>query len=74
MRTGNIGGIQGGRRPERVGALSPLLSIVVLELVSRTASTRDILLELPYSDDLAVVADSEAGLRERLVYWNGILD
>ena len=70
MRTGNIGGNQGGRRPETVGALSPLLSIVVLDVVSRTASTRDILLELPYSDDMAVVADSEAGLRERLVYWN----
>ena len=50
-------------------ALSPLLFIAVVEVISRKASTRDILRKLLYSDDLAVVADSEADLQERLVDW-----
>ena len=41
-------------------ALSPLLFIAVLEMISRKASTRDILRKLLYADELAVVADSEA--------------
>ena len=50
-------------------ALSPLLSIAVVEVVSRKASTRDILRKVMYADDRAVVADSEADLQERLVDW-----
>ena len=53
-------------------ALSPLLFIAVVEMVSRKASTRDILRKLLYADDLAVVADSEADLQERLVDWKEI--
>ena len=51
-------------------ALSPLLFIA--EVISRTASTRDILRKLLYADDLAVVADSEADLQKRLVDWKEI--
>ena len=65
MRTGNIGGIQGS-------ALSPLLFIAVEEVISRKANTRDILRKLLYADDLAVVADGEADLQERLVDWKEI--
>ena len=71
MRTGNIGAIQGGRRPEG-SALSPLLFIAVEEVINRKASTRDILRKLLYTDDLAVVADSEIDLQERLVDWKEI--
>ena len=53
-------------------ALSPLLFIAVVEVISRKASTRDILRELLYTDDLTVVADSEADLQERLVDWKEI--
>ena len=53
-------------------ALSPLLFIAVVEVISRKASTRDILRELIYADDLAVVADSEADLQEQLVEWKEI--
>ena len=50
-------------------ALSPPLFIAAVEVISRKASTRDILRKLLYADDLAVVADSEANLQERLVDW-----
>ena len=55
-------------------ALSPLLFIAGVEVVSRKASTREILRKLLYADDLAVVADSEADLQERLVDWKKIFD
>ena len=51
-------------------ALSPLL--VVVEVISRKASTRDILRKLLYADDLEVVADIEADLQEQLVDWKEI--
>ena len=35
-------------------------------------STRDIIRKLLYADDLAIVADSEADLQERLVDWKEI--
>ena len=41
----------------------------MVEVISRNASTREILRKLLYADDLAVVADSEADLQERLVDW-----
>ena len=41
-------------------------------MISRKASTRDILRELLYADDLAATADSEADLQERLVDWKEI--
>ena len=50
-------------------ALSPLLIIAGVEVISRKPSMRDILRKLLYTDDLAVVVDSEADLQERLVEW-----
>ena len=50
-------------------ALSPLLFIAVVEVISRKVSTRDILRKLMYADDLVVVADSETDLQELLVEW-----
>ena len=70
--TGNIGGIQYGRRPETGRALSPLLFIAVVEVISRKAITRDNLRKLLYVDNCAVVADSETDLQERLVEWKEI--
>ena len=46
-------------------ALSPLLFIAVVEVISRKASTRDILRKLLYADDLAVVVDREVDLQEQ---------
>ena len=41
-------------------------------MISKKANARDILRKLLYADDLAVVADSEADLQERLVDWKEI--
>ena len=60
MRTGNIGGIQGGRRPEQEECHKPTV-IAVVEVI------RDILHKLIYADNLTVVAGSGADLQERLV-------
>ena len=48
-----------------------LLIISCVALISKT-SMRDILHKLLHADDLAVVADSEADLQERLVEWKEI--
>ena len=56
----------------QVSALSPLLFIAVVGVVSRKASTRDILRKLTYADDMAVVEDSETDLQERFVEWKDI--
>ena len=53
-------------------ALSPVLFIAVVEVISRKTSTRDILRKLIYADDLAVVVDSEEDLQERWVEWKEI--
>ena len=53
-------------------ALSSLLLSAVVEMISRKATTSDILRKLIYADDLAVVADSEADLQERFVEWKEI--
>ena len=60
VRTGNIGLIQGRRRPETEECHSPLL----VEVIS------DILRKLIYADKQAVVAGSGADLQERLVEVN----
>ena len=52
----NVGLTQGS-------ALIPLLFIAVVELISRTICTKDILRKLVYAYGLAVVADGEATLQ-----------
>ena len=61
-----IGGIQ-GEQGRQWSALSPLLFFAVVEVISRKATTRDILCKFLNSDDLAVLAGNEADLQERLV-------
>ena len=56
-----------GLRPG--SALSPLLIIAGVEVISRKTSMRDILRKLLYADHLAVVVDSEIDLQERLGEW-----
>ena len=51
-------------------ALSPLLFIAVLEVISRKTRTRDILRKVIY--EVAVVADSERDLQEQFVEWKEI--
>ena len=53
-------------------ALSPLLFIAVVEVISRKTIMEDILHNLLCADDLAVEADSEADLHEWLVEWKEI--
>ena len=66
MWTGNIGGIQGGGRPETGECAEPT---VVHRSSGCDQSASHILRKLIYADDLAVDTDSEADLQERLVEW-----
>ena len=66
-RTYNIGLRQGS-------ALSPLLFIVVMEIISRKISTKDILRKMMYADDLAIIAESKQDLQEVLVEWKGVFE
>ena len=50
-------------------ALSPLLFIVVMELISRKVSMKDTSRKLLYSDDLAIVAEDNEELNESLEEW-----
>ena len=47
-------------------ALSPLLFIVVMELISRKVSMKDISRKLLYADDLVIVAEDKEELNESL--------
>ena len=50
-------------------AVSPLLFIVVMELISRNVSMKDTSRKLLYADDLAIVAEDKAELNESLEEW-----
>ena len=50
-------------------ALSPLLFIVVMELISRKVSMKDTSRQLLYADDLAIVAEDKEELNESLEEW-----
>ena len=41
-------------------ALSPLLFIMVMELISKKISTKDVLRKMMYADDLAIIAESKS--------------
>ena len=44
-----------------------------MDVISRKTSTNGNLREMLYADELAVVADCEAGLKERLVSWDVVV-
>jgi len=48
-------------------ALSPLLFIAMVELISRKIGTKDILRKLLHADNLAVVADEKTDLQQQLI-------
>ena len=50
-------------------ALSPLLFIVVIELISRKVSMKNASRKLLYADDLAIVAEDKEELNESLEEW-----
>ena len=51
-------------------ALSPLLFIIVMELISRKISTTDALRKIMYADDLVIVAEHREELQGALEEWN----
>ena len=53
-------------------ALSPLLFIMVMELISRKISTKDVLRKMMYADDLAIIAESKQELQEVLEEQKGV--
>ena len=55
-------------------ALSPLLFIMVMELISRKASTKSPLRKMLYADDLAVVMDSKEELQMALSEWKELFE
>ena len=54
-----------GLRQER--ALSPLLCIAAVDLITRTIDNNGVIEKLLYADDLAVVVDEKADLQEQLI-------
>ena len=50
-------------------ALSPLLFLVVMELISRKVSMKDISRKLLDADDLAIVAEDKEALNDTLEEW-----
>ena len=55
-------------------ALSPLLFIMVMEVISRKVSTKNVLQKLLYADDLAVVMESKQELQDVLIEWKGLFE
>ena len=55
-------------------ALSPLLFIMVMEIISRKISTKDILRKMMYADVLAIIAESKQDLQEVLEEWKGVFE
>ena len=52
--------------------LSPLLFIMVMELISRKICTKDVLRKMIYADDLAIIAESKQELQEVLEEWKRV--
>ena len=53
-------------------ALSPLLLILVMELISRKISTTDAMKKIMYADDLVIVAEHRKELQGALEDWNEV--
>ena len=54
-------------------ALSPLLFILVMELISRKISTTDALRKIMCADDRVIVAEHREELQGELEEWNDML-
>ena len=50
--------------------LSPLLSIAVLDLISRKTAMKDAMRKLLYADDLVLVPNGKQELQDTLEEWN----
>ena len=83
MRVQGVGCLVGSRMSEEFGvniglrqgsALSPLLFIMVMEVISRKVSTKNVLKKLIYADDLAIVTDSKQELQEVLLEWKNLFE
>ena len=55
-------------------ALSPLLFIMVMEIISRKISMKYIFRMMMYVDDLAIIAESKQDLQEVLEEWKGVFE
>ena len=53
-------------------ALSPLLFTMVVELISRKISSKDVFRKMMYADDLAITAESKPELQDVLEEWKGV--
>jgi len=53
--------------------LSPLLFVIVMEMISRELRA-GLPLELLYADDLTLMAESEESLRDKIVKWKSGLE
>ena len=52
--------------------LSPLLSIAVLDLITRKTVVKDAMKKLLYANDLALVANGKQELQATMDEWNGL--
>ena len=50
--------------------LSPLLFTMVMEIISRKISKKDVLMKMMYAGDLTIIAESKPELQEVLEEWN----
>ena len=69
-----VNGVGGRDFPVEVGihqgsVLSPLLFIIVMEVLSRRFDDRGLPWELLYADDLVLLAESEDDLKRKLQRW-----
>ena len=55
-------------------ALSPLLLIMVMKIINRKISTKEILRKMMYADDLAIISESKQDLLEVLEEWMWIFE
>ena len=53
--------------------LSPLLFVIVMEMISRELWA-GLPLELLYADDLILMAESEESLHDKIVKWKSVLE
>ena len=72
MWTGRVRRVQSKCWRDTGSALTQLLFIAVVELISRKIYIKVILQKLLYAAGLAVVADGEANLQEQLNEWKDI--